>query len=152
MRTFTSIACVSLLALLSGCAVPPDGYYDANGNWVATSVANPKVAENHPPLPGGPYNQYDTYDNAYAPAPTVYTTTTTSYHYDRAGYYAPDGTYVGPDYTPAMVVPVPNDMFPPHGMCRVWFTNRAPNDQPAIESCDGIRARVPAGAYVIYGG
>jgi hypothetical protein len=43
-------------------------------------------------------------------------------------------------------------MFPPRGMCRVWFTKRAPANQPAIESCNGIKSRVPAGAYVIYGG
>jgi hypothetical protein len=156
MRTSTSLACVSLLTLLSACAAQPDGYYDANGSWVTTGgVANPKVAQDHAPMPGGPYNEYNNghtvYNDGYATAPTAYSTTTT-YHYDRAGYYAPDGTYVGADYTSAMVVPVPTDMFPPHGMCRVWFSSRAPNDQPAIESCDGIRARVPAGAYVIYGG
>lgn len=147
MRTFTSVVCVSMLALLSACSPQPDGYYDANGNWIATGVVNPKVAQDHAPFPGG---VYDARANYYENTPPAYTTTTVTYNYDRAGYYAPDGTYIGPDYVSA--VPVPTDMFPPRGMCRVWFSNRAPDDQPAIESCSGIRTRVPAGAYVIYGG
>ena len=47
---------------------------------------------------------------------------------------------------------VPKDMFPPRGMCRVWFVQSTPFEQPDIESCNDIKSRVPAGAYVIYGG
>ena len=78
----------------------------------------------------------------------VTTVTTTTYSYDRAGYYNQDGSYIGVHSDFA----VPPDMFPARGMCRVWFPDRRPVNQPDIESCDGIKSRVPVGAYVIYGG
>ena len=146
MRNVSSIFCLSLVVLLSACATPSDGYYDTNGNWIA---ANPTKANRaHAPLPGGTHDtRYDdpNFDNNHAVSTTV---TTTTYSYDRAGYYNRDGSYIGTNST----FTVPPDMFPPRGMCRVWFSDRTPDNQPSIESCDGIKSRVPAGAYVIYGG
>jgi hypothetical protein len=133
MRTIASLACVSLLTLVSACATPSDGYYDANGNYVPYNRYN-QVAHDHSPLPGGT-NTYA--NNGYAPA----------YSYDRAGYYDHNGYYIAMDGG----LNVPQGMFPPRGMCRVWFADRV-NDQPPVESCNGIQSRVPAGAYVIYGG
>jgi hypothetical protein len=143
MRKLTTLACVSVMALLSACGTPNDGYYDANGNYVPNNPYN-RTAHDHSPLPGGTAEHR--YDN---PNRGVTTTTTTTYNYDRAGYYNQYGEYVGMDNSNVVV---PNDMFPGRGMCRVWFPDRVPPNQPGIESCNGIQSRVPAGAYVIYGG
>lgn len=127
------LACLSLTSVLTACGTPDGGYYDRNGNWIATNTPRNMEGGKHPPLPGGTYN------------PAYYDD---DYMYDRRGYYDVNGYYV----TDIRGTVVPESMFPPRGMCRVWFTNRVPADQPAVESCVGIRSRVPAGAYVIYGG
>lgn len=137
MSRFTALACISLLAL-SACGTPDNGYYDANGNWIPYNRYN-REAHNHSPLPGGTRSEYID-DSA--------TTTVTTYTYDRPGYYDYNGYYVARDTG----FGVPADMFPPRGMCRVWFPERVPGRQPAIETCNNINLRVPAGAYVIYGG
>jgi len=139
MRSFTYLACVSLVSLLSACGTPDSGYYDANGNWIPYNRYN-REAHDHSPLPGGTHPPYDDHHQV--------TTTVTTYTYDRPGYYDYNGYYMAMDSG----LNVPQDMFPPRGMCRVWFPDRVALHQPGIESCDGIRSRVPAGAYVIYGG
>lgn len=141
MRNLTSLTCVSLMALLGACATPNDGYYDANGNFIPNHP-NFHNDYNHSPLPAG-----DTHQAYVEEHPGYSTTTTTIYTYDRgAGYYDYNGYYVanGPV--------VDNSYLPPRGMCRVWFPERPASSQPAIESCSAIRSRVPAGAYIIYGG
>lgn len=140
MRQAPSLLCVSLLALLSACGTPSDGYYDANGNYIPYNRYN-REAHDHAPLPGGTREYRD--DGR----PVAYTTTTTTYSYDRPGYYDRNGYY-----STISGVRAPEDMLPPRGMCRIWFPDRVVGDQPGIESCSGIEARVPAGAYVIYGG
>jgi hypothetical protein len=129
--TIRLLSSVALLTLISACGTPNGGYYDHNGNYIATDT--PRNMQDstsvHPPLPGGVDDTDD-------------------YHYTRRGYYDYNGYYIPKDSG----LSVPADMFPPRGMCRVWFTNRPLEQQPSIESCDGIRSRVPAGAYVIYGG
>jgi len=134
MRKSIALTCVSLLTLLSACGTPDDGYYDANGNYIPYNRYN-REAHDHAPLPGGTHE------------PGAYTTTVTTYSYDRPGYYS-GARY----YTTMNGLTAPEDMLPPPGMCRIWFPDRTEDDQPGIESCDGIRRRVPAGAYVIYGG
>lgn len=121
--------CLSLAA----CGTPDGGYYDANGNYIPTDTPHNMQQDQHSPLPGGPRTYY-------GQAPY--------YKYDRAGYYDRNGYYIERNSG----FEVPDNMFPPRGMCRVWFVERALVDQPAVESCNGIRSRVPAGAYVIYGG
>jgi len=133
-RISAALICASFLSLLAACATPDNGYYDTNGNWIPN---NPYNSQNHTraPLPGGTHDyRDDRYDRVE--------------RYDRAGYYDRNGYYIARDGGPA----VPEDMFPPRGMCRVWFIERPAIDQPKIESCDDIRSRVPVGAYVIYGG
>ena len=126
MRILPTLACVSIATLLSACGQASDGYYDANGRYMYYTTEN-RSAYNH-----GPLNE--------ASMP---------YTYDRRGYYEYDGRYIEQaEYTPN----VPKNMFPPRGMCRVWFTDRPLRNQPPVESCNTIRTRVPAGAYVIYGG
>jgi len=132
MRTLSTLVCVSLVSLLSACGTPSDGYYDTNGNWIPN---NPHTGANHAPLPGGTYD-------------ADYDSNVPAYTYTRRGYYDYNGYYIAKDGG----LSVPPEMFPPRGMCRVWFTERDAAHQPPIESCNGIRARVPAGAYVIYGG
>jgi hypothetical protein len=138
MRSLTLLACLSLSSL-AGCGTPSDGYYDANGNWIAYNRYN-QEAHAHSPLPGG--TQPPTDDSAVTTTVTTYT-----YSYDRPGYYDYKGYYVS-----ASNPNVPLDMFPPRGMCRVWFPDRDVDDQPAVESCNNIKTRVPVGSYVIYGG
>ncbi len=125
MRALSLLVCVSLVALLTACG---NGYYDANGNYTATDNAplNRKEADN-------------TYYNNDASESSRYT---------RRGYYDYNGYYAESDG----VLEVPQGMFPHRGMCRVWFTDRLPSQQPAVESCNGIQSRAPAGTYVIYGG
>lgn len=135
MNLTTKILGISMLTLLSACYAPNEGYYDSNGNYHSTLVSN----KPHAPLPGG----YDvvTGRNDF-PEEDVHQ------YYRRAGYYDYNGYYIAYNNGPA----VPRDMLPPRGMCRVWFIEREVADQPGVESCVGIRNRVPAGAYVIYGG
>lgn len=133
MRKLMLLTSAALLSLLSACGTPDAGYYDANGNYIPNNPYN-RNAHDHAPLPGGTHQPYD--ERA------------VTYHYDRPGYYDRNGYYIARDKGPT----VSEDMFPPRGMCRVWFPERAVIDQPGIESCNGIQSRVPAGAYVIYGG
>jgi hypothetical protein len=139
MRGLTTLVCISAVSLVSACGAPYGGYYDDNGNYVSYEHYN-KEARAYEPTPAG-YTNNPRYDDS---RPT-YTTTTT---YDRPGYYDYYGHYIDRDED----FGVPEDMFPPRGMCRVWLPNRSPVHQPPVESCDGIRSRVPVGAYVIYGG
>ncbi len=136
MRRLTFLAC---LALLSACATPDSGYYDANGNWIPYNRYN-QEAHAHSPLPGGTHPPYAE-DNR----DTV--TTVTTYSYDRPGYYDYNGYYIANRGNL-----VPRNMFPPRGMCRVWDPQRDADDQAPVESCSDISYRVPAGSYVIYGG
>lgn len=144
MRTLTTLALISVTTLVSACATPDNGYYDKNGNWIPNNPYN-REAHDHSPLPGGTDDSYSAYNHH---RDHRVTTTTTTYSYDRPGYYDYNGYYIPMDSGLA----VPTNMFPPHGMCRVWFPDNAPADQPGIESCEGIQARVPYNAYVIYGG
>lgn len=123
-RLATALACTSLLATLAACGTPDGGYYDRNGNWIATSRPHEITDRKHAPLPGG-----------------------TKPYYSRAGYYDANGYYLARD-----AFYVEPAMYPPRGMCRVWFADRPVHAQPPIESCEDIQYRVPAGAYVVYGG
>lgn len=138
MRTVTLLACISLASLLSACGGPSEGYYDANGNYVRNSSYN-KETRAYEPIRSEDRNNPRIDDSS-----PIHSTTT----YDRRGYYDYNGDYVEREDG----LNVPQDMFPPRGMCRVWFKDRVPANQPSVESCDGIKSRVPAGAYVIYGG
>ena len=126
------LACVSLLA---ACEPPSGGYYDRNGTWIPTDTPHNMEKRAHAPSPGydSRYDHGDYYEDYY-------------YDYDRRGYYDRYGYYDRDD------LGVPEGMFPPRGMCRVWFKDRPVSEQPPVESCNSIRARVPYGAYVIYGG
>ena len=131
MRPLTSLACVSLIALLSACGEPSDGYYDANGRYIDTSANS---------APG--VHDVTLRDRAKH--------TTHAPNYSRRGYYDYNGNYIDSDEES---VSVPRSMFPARGMCRIWLTDgRDDVNQPPVESCNRIRTRVPAGAYVIYGG
>ncbi len=153
------LACLSVATLLSACE-SHNGYYDANGNYIPQANTTTEAQRTHAPYPGGERNSSYYYAPVAAPAASTTTyvdttperdgvrrTTTTVYSYDRAGYYDYNGYYVTP---PAALAPAA--AFPGHGLCRVWFPGRAVEAQPPIESCGNINARVPAGAYVIYGG
>jgi len=122
------IACLSLASLVSACA--PAGYYDSNGEY--RSYGKSDSFRHDKPIAGTPTTQADPEDVTYS----------------RAGYYDRNGYYIAADSGPH----VPDSFLPPRGMCRVWFTDRPIESQPPVESCNGIRSRVPAGAYVIYGG
>ncbi len=151
MRTITTLATLSLVALLSACGMPNDGYYDANGNYVPPPNATTDAQRFRAPDPGRSYRHDHDRDRAgyYEERPVVVVPPgAPAYIYDRAGYYDYNGYYVTFDDR----MEVPQGMFPPRGMCRIWLPGRVPSKQPAIETCNNIQARVPAGAYVIYGG
>jgi hypothetical protein len=135
-------ACVACISLLSACGGPTDGYYDANGKFVPYNTSNHNYVHAPDPAAANYYDDDHYYDEYHHPVHTA------TYVYDRPGYYDYNGYYIAEESG----MDVPHGMFPPRGMCRVWFPHRPPADQPRIESCDGIRERVPVGAYVIYGG
>ncbi|NBX02470.1 MAG: hypothetical protein EBR02_00100 [Alphaproteobacteria bacterium] len=140
-RALALLACVSLVSLLAACGPDRRGYYDSHGTYVATNDTPHNKSKNaYAPMPGGNPNEIN--DHEYS---REYGDDT---NYTRRGYYDYNGYYMAKDSGLA----VPGNMFPPRGMCRVWFIDRSPSDQPEVESCSGIRSRVPAGAYVIYGG
>lgn len=143
----TPLPLLACLTMLSACGDPNRGYYDANGNYVPPPNATSDAQRTHAPDPGHT-DKYGYRDHYRDHGVVKRTTVTTTYTYDRPGYY----DYYG-DYTSfSGDLNAPAELFPPRGMCRVWFPERAIENQPAVESCDGIRARVPDGAYVIYGG
>jgi len=127
MNLSRTIACLSLASVIASCT--PAGYYDSNGEYRS-------------------YGSSDSFrhENAMAGTPVSHAYPDTTY--DRAGYYDRNGYYIARDNGPR----VSDELFPPRGMCRIWFADRPADDQPRVESCNGIRSRVPAGAYVIYGG
>jgi len=137
MRPLNLLACISAASLLAACATQ-SGYYDANGNYIPPANHTTDAQRVHSPAPGGTGNTSGYYVDR----------TDRVYNYDRRGYYDYNGYYIAD----VRGMGVPNSMFPPRGMCRAWFPDRVPADQPNIESCNGINSRVPAGAYVIYGG
>lgn len=136
MRIIPTLAALPLLAMLAACG-STDGYYDANGNWVAPANATTHAQRTHSPSPG--HREHHPRERGYDERAVTY---------DRAGYYDYNGYYVSAPER----MSVPQEMFPPRGMCRVWLPERMPQYQPRVESCEGIHSRVPAGAYVIYGG
>jgi hypothetical protein len=132
MRTIKfAIFFTFLLGSLVGCS-EYSGYYDSNGNYVPAKYAD----EYHNGADGRRY--HNAAEQEYISANT----------YTQPGYYDYYGNLVTLDQRTG----VPKSMFPPRGMCRVWFPDRELEREPGIESCEGIRARVPVGAYVIYGG
>ncbi len=154
------ICSFAALAVVAACA--PAGYYDSTGvyhsygasdayrtNTPRDNSAVPGTVQAAPyqstpggyqPAPAGYSNEgYNSYPNQ-APANTV--------TYDRPGFYDYNGYYISADSSPS----VPTNFLPPDGMCRIWFSDRSLSDEPPVESCNGIQRRVPAGAYVIFGG
>lgn len=131
MRTLTKLACLSALVLVAACEDSNKGYYDPNGKFIPYTQQTPTPFEHNVTLRERSAHE------------------ARNYAYNRRGYYDYNGYYIAPG-SGSFVVPA--NMFPPRGMCRVWFIERDPASQPAVESCEGISARVPAGAYVIYGG
>jgi hypothetical protein len=136
MNIKTKLMCFSLATLMGACA--PAGYYDSNG--VYRSYGQSDSYRHDRPMTPAPAAAVETY-----PSDTVETTTII---YTRPGYYDRNGDFIAANSGPR----VPAEYFPPRGMCRVWFTGRPAQYQPAIESCTGIQSRVPADAYVVYGG
>ena len=47
---------------------------------------------------------------------------------------------------------VPPGHMPKPGECRLWYSGKPPGQQPKPQSCASLRGRVPAGAFVLYGG
>ncbi len=77
MRTLPSLACVSLIALLSACGEPSDGYYDADGRYIDTS-ANSEPGVHNVTLRDREKRANRT-------------------HYSRRGYYDYNGNYIDSD-------------------------------------------------------
>lgn len=131
MRPIPLLACVSLVALLTACNDSNTGFYDANGRYVPYSTQTPEPFEHNVTLRERTAHE------------------ARNYAFNRRGYYDYYGYYIA--RAPEGMA-VPAHMFPPRGMCRIWFPDRDVAEQPAVEGCRAINARVPAGAYVIYGG
>lgn len=129
MRKLTISTVFLVLTILVACG-SPQGYYDEHGNYIGSRVVE----------------DYPHHLSRYGDDRSIARNTVTIY--ERPGYYDYNGYYIATD--PGLRVP--QEMFPPRGMCRVWLPDRDVANQPRVESCEGIRARVPVGAYVIYGG
>lgn len=162
----TLLACVSAVTMLAACDPHYDnGYYDANGNYVASTGVHKGAQRNQnnatwPGKPIGYYNDSNNYNNdpAYrdttSPRRVVRTThvvtadTDTMYLYQLPGVYNLDGDYLGT----TSAYGVPSSMVPSRGLCMVWFPKRRTYDQPSAQNCEGLMQRAPAGSYIVYGG
>jgi hypothetical protein len=152
MRISPILTCLPVAifaALLSACDT--NGSYDTYGTYTPPATATTQVQHIQPPastIIDKEYREPEDYTDRrtdYAPRPLG---PDANYGYDRLGYYDDKGYYAAEDSS----LHVPPSMFPPPGTCRVWFPERSPAKQPRLESCEGIRHRLPAGAYVIFGG
>lgn len=140
-RTSSKFSCIIVLLLLTACGEPMNGYYDSKGNFVSTEMQN--NTNNTPRYIGSVRN-----DEKYARSQDRRNHRRLHPQYDRLGYYDHTGHYVADDG----ILNVPENMFPPRGMCRIWFVERPVAEQPGIETCSGIESRIPTDAYVVYGG
>ena len=139
-KLVVSLASLSSLALLAACNPPSlDGQCDRYGNWVSPRNPTTESQRVKPPLPGHTYDKRH-HNRCSGEIRNV--------RYDRPGYYDENGYYIPAANAPA----IPSHMVPPRGMCRVWVPGVANSRQSPVEVCDGISSRVPAGAYVLFGG
>ena len=46
---------------------------------------------------------------------------------------------------------LPASELPPAGECRIWYPDRAPEDQPEPGDCDELRHQIPAGGVLVRG-
>lgn len=163
MRRLPLLALLSATALLGACDPHYDnGYYDANGNYVASTNVATGGQRNHnnDPWPGKPVGYYDDSNNynndpSYVPPHHVVRTTrvvTTdtdgTYLYELPGVYNLQGDYLGTSASYG----VPSSMVPSRGMCMVYFPHRMTYDQPQPQSCDGLMDRAPNGSLIVFGG
>ena len=154
MKLASKLACLSLVAALAACG-PGDGYYDSLGNYHSGSRNSKENATVTSGFSGDSYHSNNFYTDASARRGDSKKVVDYDSRrdmdriaYKRAGYYDYEGAYITGDRAPV----VDSYYNPPRGKCRVWFPDRDAEDQPAIESCSRIQNRVPAGAFVIYGG
>lgn len=49
-------------------------------------------------------------------------------------------------------IEVPPGHIPPIGMCRLWYPDRSPSQQPPPGECNELRSRIPVGVSLIRGG
>lgn len=49
-------------------------------------------------------------------------------------------------------VSVGRGYYPQQGACRLWYHGLPTRAQPRVTSCDRLYGRVPAGAFILYGG
>ncbi len=137
MKIAATLASLAAVTLMSACV--PAGYYDSSGEYRSYGKSD-SYNHNVPMAATPPSTTHVYYDE---PAPT------TTIIYDRPGVYDRNGYYLSTDSGPT----VPDDFFPPRGMCRVYFQDRPLSEQPPIESCRTIRSHhIPGGAYIMYGG
>ena len=70
--------------------------------------------------------------------------------------FGPDGdqrtviVYPGGDTSLDPVI-LPASALPPAGECRIWYPDRAPEDQPEPGDCDELRHQLPPGAVLVRG-
>ncbi|KTG17512.1 hypothetical protein AUR63_07590 [Guyparkeria sp. XI15] len=73
-----------------------------------------------------------------------------------AMFGGPDGdqrtviVYPGGDTSLDPVI-LPASELPPAGECRIWYPNRAVDQQPGPGDCDELRRQVPPGAVLVRG-
>ena len=53
---------------------------------------------------------------------------------------------------PRKLKDVPPGHFPKAGMCRLWYEDRAPGQQPKAVECARLKGKVPSDAFVLYNG
>lgn len=84
-------------------------------------------------------------------ATTVPTRTTSTARAEPAPAPAPKAKGT-PARGPRKLNGVPPGHYPKPGECRLWYSGKPPGQQPKPQSCASLRGRVPAGAFVLYGG
>ena len=163
MKLTSKLACLSLVAAMA-TACGASGHYDSRGNYHYDNVRDSSYDNSYDRTYDHGYNDtrtapYKEGDNFYVDHAAVRGDSSKVPGYDhnldgdrapysRVGFYDRNGYYT----TMANGPRIPRSYVPPRGACRIWLADRAPTEQPAVESCVGIQDRLPDGAWVVYGG
>ncbi|MCC5796660.1 MAG: hypothetical protein JJU48_04975 [Methylophaga sp.] len=65
-----------------------------------------------------------------------------------AAYGAASGGY---NSAPRSNEYVPQGYMPPAGQCRIWYSDRKPEQQPPVGNCAELERQVPTGARLLRG-
>lgn len=149
------ISVTAAAAMLLAACGESNGYYDTNGVYhtyqpaANESTPTSKATTSNDPRPRDKAVVQEREQHMYKRVDGRVVKVNPPFSFVEPGYYGPNGYLL--TEVPAGFV-VPGHMLPPAGYCRIWFPARSAMEQPPVETCTGIKHRVPANAYIVYGG